>query len=83
MLGFLGTVLDDGFSQRRHAKWRPNVNVHRVMAFDRVELFISPKYLALAEQVVADIKEIRQKSRSIWWIYPLTIRGILAKCMKN
>lgn len=59
MLGFLGTVLDDGFSQRRHAKWRPNVNVHKVMAFDRVELFISPKYERLALQVVADIKDIR------------------------
>ncbi|STZ04430.1 Nif-specific regulatory protein [Moraxella equi] len=59
MLGFLGTVLDDGYSQRRHTKWRPNVNVHQVMAFDRVELFISPKYERLALQVVADIQEIR------------------------
>lgn len=59
MLGFLGTVLDDGFSQRRQTKWRPNVNVHEVMAFDRVELFISPKYQRLAKQVVADIRQIR------------------------
>lgn len=59
MLGFLGTVLDDGFSQRRQTKWRPNVNVHEVMAFDRVELFISPKYQRLAKQVMADIRQIR------------------------
>ncbi|OPH37190.1 RNA repair transcriptional activator RtcR [Moraxella lacunata] len=59
MIGFLGTVLDDGFSQRRRKKWRPNVNVHQVMTFDRVELFIAPQYERLALQVVADIKEIR------------------------
>lgn len=59
MIGFLGTVLDDGFSQRRHKKWRPNVNVHKVMELDRVELFIAPKYEKLAQQVVADIRQIR------------------------
>lgn len=58
LISFLGTVLDDGFSQRRHAKWRPNVNVHKVMAFDRVELFVAPKYERLARQVVDDIKAI-------------------------
>ncbi|WP_066805093.1 RNA repair transcriptional activator RtcR [Moraxella oblonga] len=58
LISFLGTVLDDGFSQRRHHKWRPNVNVHKVMAFERVELFIAPKYERLALQVVDDIKAI-------------------------
>ena len=59
MIGFLGTVLDAGFGQKRHSKWRPNVNVHQVMSIDRVELFIAPQYERLALQVVDDIKAIR------------------------
>ncbi|TWV84661.1 RNA repair transcriptional activator RtcR [Moraxella sp. VT-16-12] len=59
MIGFLGTVLDDGFSQKRHKKWRPNVNVHHVLDIDRVELFIAPQYERLALQVADDIYSIR------------------------
>lgn len=59
MFSFLGTVLDDGFSYKRHKKWRPNVNVHHALDIDRVELFIAPQYERLAEQVTADIHSIR------------------------
>ncbi|MBC8737009.1 AAA domain-containing protein [Paraburkholderia sp. UCT31] len=58
VIGFLGTVLDGGFSKSRWERWRPTVSVcaHDEFPVARVELLlVSEKDVELAEQVKADI----------------------------
>jgi len=61
VVSFLGTVLDNsGQGNGRWRKWRPNVAMHQYpdFQFDRVELLIQTKFLALAERIKADIQQV-------------------------
>ena len=56
-IGFLGINLDNGKGAGRWERWRPTVNLCRQDDFiiHRFELLADPKYMAIAEQVKADI----------------------------
>jgi len=61
VVSFLGTVLDNsGQGNGRWRKWRPNVAMHQYpdFQFDRVELLIQTKFLALAERIKSDIQQV-------------------------
>jgi transcriptional regulatory protein RtcR len=56
-IGFLGINLDNGKGAGRWERWRPTVDLCRQDDFiiHRFELLVDPKYMAIAEQVEADI----------------------------
>lgn len=56
-IGFLGINLDNGKGAGRWERWRPSVDLCRQDDFiiHRFELLADPKYMAIAEQVKADI----------------------------
>ena len=56
-IGFLGINLDNGKGAGRWERWRPTVDLCRQDDFiiHRFELLADPKYMAIAEQVKADI----------------------------
>lgn len=56
-IGFLGINLDNGKGVARWERWRPTVDLCRQDGFiiHRFELLVDPKYMAIAEQVKADI----------------------------
>ena len=58
--GFLGTSLDRAHGPGRWAKWRPSVAACQQddLLISRFELLAEPKFGELAEQVVADIRQV-------------------------
>jgi len=60
VIGFLGTQLDSGKAPGRWEKWRPTVGLtqREDLVIHRLELLYDPKYLALIEQIRADIAEV-------------------------
>ena len=56
-IGFLGINLDNGKGPGRWERWRPTVDLCRQDDFiiHRFELLVDPKYMAIAEQVKADV----------------------------
>lgn len=62
VIGFLGTKLDAGVSEKRWDRWRPTVALagHDAFPVDRIELLIGkPDHEALAEKVARDIHSVR------------------------
>ena len=60
MIGFMGTVLDGGFNDKRWERWRPSVSVHQAPDSDIavVELFHDQAHERQALQVRADIHQV-------------------------
>lgn len=62
VLGFLGTKLDSGRTEKRWERWRPTVGMfaHDEFVPDELELLtFNGECLALADQIVADIHSLR------------------------
>lgn len=58
VIGFLGTQLDNGITDKRWERWRPSVGLvaHEDFPVDRFEMLLSSEaHRAIAEQVIADI----------------------------
>jgi transcriptional regulatory protein RtcR len=60
VIGFLGTQLDAGRGPGRWDKWRPTVSLaqHEDRLIDRIELFYTRQYEALANDVSRDIASV-------------------------
>jgi transcriptional regulatory protein RtcR len=60
VIGFLGTVLDQGRSAARWERWRPTVSLfqHEDLLISRLELMHDRAHTTLAEQVAADIGRV-------------------------
>ena len=60
VVGLLGSRLDSGEGEVRWDRWRPTVSLfgHEDLLVDRLELLAEKKFLKLAEQVVADIRQV-------------------------
>ncbi|MEN3940240.1 RNA repair transcriptional activator RtcR [Prosthecobacter sp. SYSU 5D2] len=57
VFGFLGTSLDRAQGVDRWSRWRPTVSMcqQEDLLISRLELLVEPKFMDLAQQVVADI----------------------------
>ena len=66
-IGFLGINLDSGKGKTRWERWRPSVDLCRQEDFiiHRFELIADPKYMAIAEQVRADIALVSPETEVI------------------
>lgn len=60
VMGFLGTKLDMGFSPDRWERWRPTVSIcsEEGSAVARYELLYETRYQKLADQVMADLRQV-------------------------
>lgn len=60
VIGLLGPVLDNGKGAARWEKWRPTVALcqHADFVIDRLELLYQAQFIALANMVEADIKQV-------------------------
>jgi transcriptional regulatory protein RtcR len=68
VIGFLGTSLDAGFSEKRWERWRPTVSLCAQPDFpvDRLELFIcKPEQDALVVQLRADIATVSPQTEVV------------------
>lgn len=61
VLGFLGTKLDSGTTDKRWERWRPTVSVvaHADFPVDRLELFLTnPDHVELAQHIAEDVSQV-------------------------
>lgn len=61
VLGFLGTKLDGGFSEKRWDRWRPTVSLAQQQSaqpIDRLELIYSERFIEMAKRVKKDIEAL-------------------------
>lgn len=60
VFGFLGTSLDRAQGVDRWSRWRPTVAMcqQEDLLVSRLELLVEPKFLDMAQQVVADIRQV-------------------------
>jgi transcriptional regulatory protein RtcR len=60
VIGFLGSILDQGTGARRWEKWRPTVSIcqQQDLVVDRMELLYARPHLGIAEQVREDIASV-------------------------
>ena len=66
VIGFLGTTLDTGFTEKRWERWRPTVALfgHESFVPDAVELLtFSGTFPTLVNQVTADVRSLCQTAR--------------------
>jgi transcriptional regulatory protein RtcR len=76
VLGLLGPVLDAGKGPTRWERWRPTAAVcqHEDLLVDRFELLHEPKFTALAELLVADMRacspETEVRTHPVLWNDP-------------
>lgn len=66
VLGFLGTKLDAGVTDKRWERWRPTVSIfgHENFPVDALELLVfGPQTTALEQVVVADIQSLRPQAQ--------------------
>lgn len=64
VIGFLGTKLDSGTSDKRWERWRPSVALfgHEDFQADRLDLFVTKQeHVDLARQVAQDINSLREE----------------------
>lgn len=66
VLGFLGTTLDQGASEKRWNKWRPTVSIcaHDDFPVDSLDLWYSGKNEELLATVCADIAQVSPSTKS-------------------
>ncbi len=63
VIGFLGTKLDSGTSDKRWERWRPSVALfgHEDFQADRLDLFVTKQeHVDLARQVAQDVNSLRE-----------------------
>jgi transcriptional regulatory protein RtcR len=72
-IGLVGSVLDAGTGPERWEKWRPTVAIcqYEDLVFDRLELLYQPRFTAIFEQLVEDIRRVSPET---------TVRGHLISC---
>lgn len=61
VLGFLGTKLDSGATDKRWERWRPTVSLvaHADFPVDRLELFLtSAEHVELAQRIAEDVGQV-------------------------
>jgi transcriptional regulatory protein RtcR len=60
VLGMLGPTLDGGRNSARWERWRPTVSLCQQddLAVSRLELLYQSSFAALADQIVADVKQV-------------------------
>lgn len=60
VIGYLGSVLDSGFHEKRWQKWRPTISLcrHQDLPVSRVELIHQAEHEHLARCVAADIPRV-------------------------
>ncbi|MES2737496.1 MAG: RNA repair transcriptional activator RtcR [Verrucomicrobiota bacterium] len=60
VFGFLGTSLDRAQGADRWSRWRPTVAMcqQEDLLVSRLELLVEPKFLDMAQQVIADIRQV-------------------------
>ena len=65
LVGFLGANLDRGGSNRWE-RWRPTVDLfrHEDLLIHRLELLIEPRFEALADEVLADVRSVSPETRA-------------------
>lgn len=65
MIGFVGTTLDAGKQESRWNRWRPTIAMCQSPALhvDRLELFIQPKWMGLAEIVRGDVEQVSPRTK--------------------
>src|SRR6187399_157538 len=65
VLGFYGSTLDSGASERRWSKWRPTVDLcqHADLGIDEFQLLHTPMSRKGAELVARDIQEVSPDTR--------------------
>lgn len=66
VIGFLGTKLDSGMTEKRWTRWRPTVALfgHESFIPDELELLtFNGDYPPLVEQVTADVQSLRPETR--------------------
>lgn len=66
VIGFLGTTLDTGLTEKRWERWRPTVALFGQESFvpDGLELLTFPgTFPSLIDQVTADVRALRQSAR--------------------
>jgi transcriptional regulatory protein RtcR len=74
VMGFLGTVLDEGRGNGRWEKWRPSVSLcqQEDLLIDRMELFYQPhRYQRVMETVTKDIAAVSPETELAWRPMPL------------
>jgi transcriptional regulatory protein RtcR len=73
VLGFLGTVLDQGKGAKRWEKWRPSVALCRQeeVLVDRFELLYDRRYRGLMECVARDIASVSPETELVPRLLPL------------
>src|SRR6476619_4205966 len=72
-IGLVGSVLDAGKGTERWEKWRPTVAIcqYEDWVFDRLELLYQPRFTAIFEQLVEDIRRVSPET---------TVRGHVITC---
>lgn len=83
VIGFVGTSLDAGTSEKRWERWRPTVSLcaHSTFPVDRLELFIcKEEQRALVEQLRIDIAKISPNTEVFAHLLPLDNPWDLAAC---
>ncbi|MEJ2619380.1 MAG: RNA repair transcriptional activator RtcR [Candidatus Thiodiazotropha sp.] len=74
VLGFIGTVLDEGRGKGRWEKWRPSVSLcqQEDLLIDRLELFYPPeRYQRAMEMISKDIASVSPETELVWRPMPL------------
>ncbi len=66
VIGFVGTKLDNGYSQKRWQRWRPTVALcqQEDLVIDRFELLCSSNFVRLGNKIVDDIAQISPHTES-------------------
>lgn len=75
VLGFLGTKLDSGATDKRWERWRPTVSLvaHADFPVDRVELFLTnTDHVELAQRIADDIAQVSPHTEVLAHILDVT-----------
>ena len=75
VLGFLGTKLDSGATDKRWERWRPTVSLvaHADFPVDRLELFLTnPEHVELAQRIADDVAHVSPQTEVVAHILDVT-----------
>ncbi len=73
LVGFFGPILDSAKPDRRWERWRPSVDVasHPDLLIDRYHLLHDPAYVAGAEAVAADVRQVSPETEVVLHALPI------------